>query len=151
MSVAYTIWFLRQEKDYSIKALSDLANLSQKTIRNFEKDYCRPGEKEIVKLAFAFGVSPLCFVECSDENRSEVLKKLPAGKRIQTLRVWSRISVRKLAEKTGIEESRIRDYESLRAIPSPEDMCRCSAMLETGADILAGLDYETEEAKNIGE
>lgn len=151
MSVGYTIAFLRRENDYSVRELAVLADLSMRAIRDFEKDAYLPGEKSIVKLAFAFGVSTLCFMECSGEKRSEELKKLPFGKRIQTLRVWSRISVWELAEKTGIEVSRIRDYESLRAIPSPEDLCRCSAMLETGDDLLAGLDYETEEAKNIGE
>lgn len=147
MTVGNTIKFLRMEFGFSHIKLSEISGISVKNIIEYEKGTYRPSEKNIIKLSMAFNVSTICFMDerTFQESKTDILEKLPVGKRIEVLRVINGISLEKLSEVTGVEKRKIIHYESGREIPSIEDLKKFSAVLETGFDILADINYESDE------
>lgn len=111
MTIGETIRFLRKEKGLTQKELSEKTGIAVITIHGYESDKYKPRQDKLEKLAEAFNVPVLCFFnyDNSPELKRAYLMRLPIGKRIQVLRIWSDMTL----EEFSVKLFNLSDTESL--------------------------------------
>lgn len=115
MSIGENIKKLRKNKGLSQKQLAEILNLSEITIRRYEKCSNIPTIKTLDKIAIALDV-PLNELLGTNATTNDIGRKITLEQSIND------VSHEELAEKTGIDEKHLRVIKSGQINPTQKEL-----------------------------
>lgn len=132
--------FLRQEAGYTQQRVGDQLGVSQQTIAQWEKGNREPDHKMLKRIAGLFNVSIDYLIGSDQPMDSQIAEN------IKRCRERLDVSQSTLAEHLGVNEKRIADLESGKALPSMAEIERISKMLWSSPEELLSMQHLFDES-----
>lgn len=122
MSIGENIKKLRKNKGLSQKQLAEILNLSEITIRRYEKSSNIPTIETLDKIAIALDM-PLNELLGTNATTNDI------GNKIISAQSLNNISHEELAEKTGIDEKHLRTIKAGQINPTTTELSKIANVL----------------------